>query len=77
MIRLIVREENDHRLGHAQCAGILRPVARFHMSVGFPPFLRRASGLRNTDNRYSPAPIRKQSTLLNTPPGHGQIIENP
>jgi len=35
MNRLMVREENRHRLGYAQCAGGLRPVERFHLSVQF------------------------------------------
>jgi hypothetical protein len=47
MIRLIMREEereNDRRLGHAQCAGSLRPVARFCLPMAVPaaapPFIR-------------------------------------
>jgi hypothetical protein len=36
MNRLMVREENRHRLGYAQCAGGLRPVERFHLSCAVP-----------------------------------------
>jgi hypothetical protein len=64
MSRLIVREDYKHRLGYAQCAGILRLVARFNTSCAVhtitPPVIwveeHQQSVLTSTHERPAPTP---------------------